>query len=145
MIYRDDRRVIEEKDYHRLASPPAQACKFELDQLQEWSQQEADAVASDASWLGPTAKKSEIRERIRQIEERARTINLKDLPRCITGVESAIKIVKEKKYNHILEVHSILEREMIPLRNLASELYYMRETINLLLDGNIEEDDEDDC
>ena len=145
MIHRDDRRVVEEKDFHRLVSPPAQACKFELDQLQEWAQQEADAVANDASWLGPIAKSSEIRERVSQVEQRARAINLKDLPQCITAVESAIKFVKEKKYNHILEVPSILEREMIPLRNLARELYYMRETINLLLDGNIEDDDEDDC
>ena len=131
-MLQDDGPAKQQEDHYRLADVPVRACRMELESLHEWLQQEAISVKYRADLLEPMAKSSKLKLSIRAISERAHTIDLKDLQDSVKNAENAIQAIKDKKYNHVLEASSILEREMIPLRNLARELYQMRETLNLL-------------
>ena len=138
-MLQDEGALKQEQDHYLLARAPEKACKMEMDDLHEWLQQEVISIITRADMLESIAKTSKIQSKIRAVHERAQAINLKELPDGVKGAETAIKAVYDRRYQHVLEAHSLLDREMIPLRNLAGELYRMRETLNLL------ETVDDDC
>ena len=138
---REDDLVRQEQDHYLLARAPAKGCRIELDDLHEWLQQELISIVFNSEFLEPVVQPGETISKVRNINDRAKEINLKELPQYIKCVEAVLKDVLDKKYQHVLEVPSLLEREMIPLRNLAREVYGMRETLDSLEAGGTRVDD----
>ena len=144
-MLRDDGPVKQEQDHFILAIRTQQAFQAEFEGLREWMQQELLSVISRSDILESTAMAREVATRMRAIHERAREIDLKELPEASKSIEQTVGAIKNRQYRTILEVSSLLERDIIPLRNLASELYLMRETLNLLQIDLIDTEDDDEC
>ena len=144
-MLRDEGLIRQEQDHYSLAIRPQLACQNEYEGLSEWLQQELISVTSRADILERTALDPNVAERIRKIGERAKEINLRDFREVALSIENIFACIKDRRIQNILEIPSLLEREMIPLRNLVRELYCFRETLNLLQVDLSPDSNYDDC